>query len=176
MPRNQECALISAAPSSPSPLRGPFRPPILLDQGLLLSAVMMLLGRLVEAVAMLPSLSSGSHSRLARKSVQALLNLGLVGKRSDSRQFRLVGTISISTRYWQDGSTILTFSAESGVEIPKRREGTRKDTRRLNRDNQGLPIKSHRGKTCSPIHPRLHQSQVNPYPRPRMTSMEGGQE
>jgi hypothetical protein len=45
---------------------------------------------------MLPSLSSGSHSRLARKSVQALLNLGLVGKRSDSRQFRLVETVSDS--------------------------------------------------------------------------------
>lgn len=45
---------------------------------------------------MLPSLSSGSHSRLARKSVQALLNLGLVGKRSDSRQFRLVETVSES--------------------------------------------------------------------------------
>jgi len=80
---------MSAAPSSPNPFRGPLRPPILLDHGLLLSAVMIEFGRFVEAVAMLPSRSSGSQRSFARKSVQSLLRRGLVGNRSDSRQPKL---------------------------------------------------------------------------------------
>ena len=154
---------MSAAPSSPSPLRGPFRPPILLDHGLLLSAVMMLFGRFVEAVDMLPSLSSGSHNRLARKSVHPLLKRGFVGKRRDSRQLRLAYCMSV------ERSSTLGAARKISHLLPSLVSRTR-DKRRepiqafecCRTGDQDLCDAISRPRSTLPMQPRLHQSHVKP--------------
>ena len=85
------CALISAAPSSPSPTLDPSFPAGLLA----LSSPVNLAFSRIESLGTLPKRSSGSHSSFARKSRQSFDNLGFVGNRSVCFQSRLAGLWSV---------------------------------------------------------------------------------